>query len=177
MQPPRPPARRTRAAPEHPSLPPPVTLLPLRGEGLPRCLPTTRPPQPPQPQTGHFLLTRSGWMGGSEPSGESGVLARPPASHPLSTGPSCHPRLTGLLPIPIRPHPHPTHTGLRQEAGPGVCWEHREKRPTPSSHPHAGASGQPSRGSRRAAARPPGHTWDQPSQKSPQGPGLHLGPF
>ena len=111
----------------------------------------------------HFLWTSQlpalCWMGwwGSEPSSESGVLARPLASHPPSIGASCHARLTGLL--PIRPHsPTPLHEGLEQGSRPRGLLGTRGETATYSSHeswlgeqavPGSPHPGQPSLGSRQ----------------------------
>lgn len=129
---------------------------------MPACTPHPAPPRC-SPIPCHFPWTSElpalSWMGwwGSEPSSESGVLARPLASHPLSTGASCHARLPGLL--PIRPQPPTPCTRVQSRgAGPGVCWGLGGKQPhIPAMCPGWGEQavrgsphpGQPSLGSRQ----------------------------
>ena len=134
--PPRSPAHDTQAGPRAPCPPTPTDP----SAKMPACA-----PHPAlhhcSPIPCHFLWTSQlpalCWMGwwGSEPSSESGVLARPLASHPPSIGASCHARLTGLL--LIRPHsPTPCTKVWSRGAGPGVCWGLGGKQPhIPATYP------------------------------------------
>ena len=138
----------------------------------------------------HFLWTSQlpalCWMGwwGSEPSSESGVLARPLASHPPSIGASCHARLTGLLPIRPTLLPPARRSGAGEQAQ-GSAGDSGGNSHIFQPRILAGGAGGPGLsapwsafpGKPAAVARPPRHTWDQPSQNSTQGPGLALGHF
>lgn len=107
----------------------PQRTLPSRPkERLPRCLHphalSPRPPGPPHPAISFPLdLTASclhagGWTGELEPSAESGVLSRPPASHPPIHRTHLPLKTHCAAPDPHQtPLPHPRQVGLGQGSG------------------------------------------------------------